>query len=282
MPSIPITSVSKERKIAYKKSQSLLIKYHCTDAYGAERTLASNNAGLLGTNGNGLKLTKKDSINYLQFLSITAKKYNLAVGLKNGLEIIPDVRPFVQFAVNEECVSARECNRYEEFLMTDGAGGKPVFHIEYPAESTLLGGIGLGEYTLGAGARAGGKVGETERKKFCAARSSMKVKESRLFQTVLKMRKLDGWVTYCTGLSATTPTTEDSEGAGGGGRFSGRGRFVVNSSDVVSMGRSVEGIDGVGMDEWTRRVAEEDGYPFAPGKGSELFISDEELMVGME
>lgn len=129
----------------------------------------------------------------------------------------------MQFAVNEECVNVGECGRYEEFLSPDndkfdggvggrggGNNGKPVFHIEYPAESTLLGGLGVGEYTLGAaGVRNGGTVGVLERTKFCAQRSLGGVGGSRLFQTVLKMRKLDGWVCYCTGVTATTPTTED-------------------------------------------------------------------------
>lgn len=71
-----------------------------------------------------------------------------------------------------------------------------------------------------------------------------------------------------------------SEG-GGGGRFGGKGGWVELSetaSTVMRKGRSVEGNDMVEMDEWMRRIAEEDGYPFAPGKGSEPFISNEELM----
>lgn len=198
------------------------------------------------------------------------------------------MKTLVQFAVNEECVNVGECGRYEEFLSPSndkfdggvwgrggGNNGKPVFHIEYPAESTLLGGLGVGEYTLGgAGVR---RVGEVERKKFCAQGSLGGVAGSRLFHTVLKMRKLDGWVCYCTGVTATTPTTEDSEG---GGRFGGRGNFVDLKGPDAAMGkgRSVESNEVVKMDEWTRRIAEEDGYPFALGKGSEQFISDEELM----
>jgi len=242
------------------------------DAYGAERAGTAGN--ILGPNGNGLRLTKRDSINYLQFLSQTAAKFSLAVGLKNGLEIIPEVRPHVQFFVNEECVTARECNRYSDVLDIDR---KPVFHIEYPAESSLLGGLGLGEYTLGAANKGTASVRASDRKKFCAGRSDMKVKESNYFQTVLKMRKLDGWVTYCTGVTATTPTTEDTSDSGGGGRFGGRGNFV---DDSVNGRMAVD--DVVEMDAWTKHVAEEDGYPFAPGKGSEQFISDEELMLGWD
>jgi hypothetical protein len=176
--------------------------------------------------------------------------------------------------VNEECVSARECDRYIDFLDRDK---KPVFHIEYPAESTLLGGIGIGEYTIGGSARGGTTLRDSDRKKFCADRSALKVKGSSYFQTALKTRKLDGWVTYCTGQTATTPTTESDQG--GGGRFSSRGNFVdLSASASANANRGVVVDDVVEMDEWTRRVAEEDGYPFAPGRGSEQFVSDEELM----
>jgi hypothetical protein len=135
----------------------------------------------------------------------------------------------------------------------------------------------LGEYTLGAANKGTASVRASDRKKYCAGRSDLKVKESNYFQTVLKMRKLDGWVTYCTGVTATTPTTEDTSDSGGGGRFGGRGNFVDDSVN----GRMVVN-DVVEMDAWTKHVAEEDGYPFAPGKGSEQFISDEELMLGWD
>ncbi|KAH6714476.1 hypothetical protein BKA61DRAFT_432965, partial [Leptodontidium sp. MPI-SDFR-AT-0119] len=52
----------------------------------------------------------------------------LAIGLKNSIDILPDVTPIIQFADNEQCAAFGECNYCGAFL----AAGKPVFHIEYP------------------------------------------------------------------------------------------------------------------------------------------------------
>lgn len=56
-----------------------------------------------------------------------AARYNMSMGLKNSLALIPKIQNYVQFAVNEECVKNKECGGYKNFL----AMGKPVFHIEY-------------------------------------------------------------------------------------------------------------------------------------------------------
>jgi hypothetical protein len=54
-------------------------------------------------NDNGLGLTKQDSINFIKFMSDEARQYNMATGLKNSMEILPNVDRYVQFAVNEQC-----------------------------------------------------------------------------------------------------------------------------------------------------------------------------------
>jgi hypothetical protein len=59
-------------------------------------------------------------------------KYNMSMGLKNAISLIPKVQNYVQFAVNEECVKSEECSGYRNFL----AKGKPVFHIEYTGATT--------------------------------------------------------------------------------------------------------------------------------------------------
>jgi len=97
------------------------------------------------------------------------------------------------------------------------------------------------------------------------------------------MRKLDGWVTYCNGSAATTPTHEVADGRGG--RFSSKYTVAEAQAGGAQSGQVVPvGTDAVEleyeMDPWTRKVAEQDGYPFAPGKGSENFISDAELEDG--
>src|SRR5262249_20311710 len=78
-------------------------------------------------NSNGLHLTANDSIAFMTFLSSTAHGYNLSIGLKNALDILPSLSGQVQFAVNEQCVQHNECSSYGPMTQ----GGKPVFHIEY-------------------------------------------------------------------------------------------------------------------------------------------------------
>lgn len=67
---------------------------------------------------------------YVNFLADEAHKVGLAIGLKNSLDIIPDVVANVQFAVNEQCNQYKECARYKPFTNL----GKAVFNIEYPSE----------------------------------------------------------------------------------------------------------------------------------------------------
>lgn len=41
-------------------------------------------------------------MDYVRFLASTAAANNLAIGLKNSVDIIPDVVDVMQFAVNEQ------------------------------------------------------------------------------------------------------------------------------------------------------------------------------------
>src|ERR1700753_3883323 len=82
-------------------------------------------------NENGLGLTQEDAVRYMSKLAAEAAKYGMSTGLKNAEEIIPSVIDFVQFAVNEECVTVDGgCGVYSGF-------GKPVYHIEYPSSHTV-------------------------------------------------------------------------------------------------------------------------------------------------
>lgn len=77
-------------------------------------------------NRNGLGLTASDQVDYLRFLADEAHARGLAVGLKNAVELIPEVVDTFDFAVNEECFRYRECAALEPFV----AAGKPVLGIE--------------------------------------------------------------------------------------------------------------------------------------------------------
>jgi hypothetical protein len=78
-------------------------------------------------NKNGLGLTKADQIDYLKFLSREARERGMAVGLKNAVELVPDLVGDFDFSVNEECFDYNECGTLKPFI----DAGKPVFQIQY-------------------------------------------------------------------------------------------------------------------------------------------------------
>lgn len=194
-------------------------------------------------------------MSFISFLSRAAYSYNLAIGLKNSLEILPDVRGIVDFAVNEECVSSRECDAYTGFTTREA---KPVFHIEYPVylRSTA--------------------ISDADRRRWCAESVPL-LGDHTLFQTVLKVRSLDGWVTYCNGSTWSTPTKEIPNS-----RFSDMRRRALEGEEPEGMPPRAKyyPADDAGFGEWLRKVAVQDGYPFPPGRGSELEIPDEALGCG--
>ncbi|KAF4636615.1 hypothetical protein G7Y89_g1480 [Cudoniella acicularis] len=79
-------------------------------------------------NSNGLSITKADSVNYLKFLADEAHSRGLAIGLKNGGDMVGDVLDVMEWQVNEQCVQYNECDKLMPFIQAN----KPVFHIEYP------------------------------------------------------------------------------------------------------------------------------------------------------
>ncbi|KAF2013349.1 carbohydrate-binding module family 1 protein [Aaosphaeria arxii CBS 175.79] len=125
-------------------------------------------------NDNGLNLRNTDLIDYMRWLQKTAAGYNMKIGLKNSLDILPTIGPIMDFAVNEQCAQLSECTAYNDFL----ASGKPVFHIEYPtplnpsqANSTYCNGPGTDGMS-----------------------------------TILKDMQLTGIAVYCDGSQVNTPT----------------------------------------------------------------------------
>ena len=79
-------------------------------------------------NDNGLDLTQDDAVDYVKFLADAAHQRGMAMGLRNGADIIDQVLDSVQFSVNEQSVQYKECDDYRPFVDAN----KPVFHIEYP------------------------------------------------------------------------------------------------------------------------------------------------------
>ena len=75
----------------------------------------------------------------------------------------------------ESCIANNECGIYEPLI----AAGKPVFQIEYPS---------------GAPGRVGAKT----------LVESCEAMEKAGFSTVIKEKRLDGWVEYCDGSVANS------------------------------------------------------------------------------
>jgi hypothetical protein len=79
------------------------------------------------TNSNGLGLTAADQLDYNEFIANAAHARNLAVGLKNDTDQIPQLIGYYEFTVNEQCFDYNECNTLTPFI----SANKPVFQIEY-------------------------------------------------------------------------------------------------------------------------------------------------------
>jgi len=177
-----------------------------------DNQILSTNA-TYGPLGKAVKFSENDSVKYLKFMADEAAKYGMSTGLKNSLSIIPKVKSFVQFAVNEECAKVKECQEYKELLTQK----KPVFHIEYTSTSG----------SNAATTRTTYKDPNGATKKYC---NPLREAVSR-FSTIIKAGEtLSNQYLYCDGKPAGfTPmasfTDKDKKGRG-------RGNFVdLESSD---------------------------------------------------
>jgi len=79
------------------------------------------------SNDNGFALTSDDQVNYNQAIAAEAHNRGLLVGLKNALDIIPQLVDDFDFAVNEECLQFEECDKYGPFVLQS----KAVFAVDY-------------------------------------------------------------------------------------------------------------------------------------------------------
>lgn len=81
--------------------------------------------------GGGFNLGTTDAINYVTWLATQAHNRGLAIGLKNGGDIVSDVIDNVDWELNEQCQQYSECDSFTDFITAN----KPVFHIEYPSSA---------------------------------------------------------------------------------------------------------------------------------------------------
>lgn len=79
------------------------------------------------SNSTGFPLTEADQLDYNRFLATEAHARGLSVGLKNALDLVPQLVGDFDWALNEECLSYNECSALAPFINAN----KAVFHVEY-------------------------------------------------------------------------------------------------------------------------------------------------------
>lgn len=78
-------------------------------------------------NRNGLGLREADQLDYNRWLSRQAHGRDLAIALKNAVELVPALVDDFDFALNESCYAYKECDAYRHFRRQN----KAVFIAEY-------------------------------------------------------------------------------------------------------------------------------------------------------
>ena len=78
-------------------------------------------------NATGFPLSRADQLDYDGFLAAEAHARRLSVGLKNAVGLVDALHARFDWALNEECLSYRECATLRPFV----DDGKAVFHVEY-------------------------------------------------------------------------------------------------------------------------------------------------------
>jgi len=79
------------------------------------------------TTATGFPLTEADALAYQRALIGMAHDRGLGIGLKNTMDLIPELADEIDFAVNEQCQQYNECDTYAPLIALD----KPVFNVEY-------------------------------------------------------------------------------------------------------------------------------------------------------
>lgn len=86
------------------------------------------------SNANGLRLSAAEQIDYNRWLSQQAHGLDLAIALKNAVELVATLVDDFDFALNESCYTYKECDAYRLFRQQ----GKAVFIAEYRAYNASM------------------------------------------------------------------------------------------------------------------------------------------------
>lgn len=82
------------------------------------------------SNDSGFPLSANDQLAYNIWLASEAHKRGLSIGLKNDLDQVPELLPYFDWALNEQCFQYDECDTLLPFVQA----GKAVFGVEYEGE----------------------------------------------------------------------------------------------------------------------------------------------------
>ena len=82
-------------------------------------------------NKTGLTISSDTQLLFDTALANLAHSKGLTVGLKNDLGQASDLKPYFDFAINEQCFQFKECNFPAPGLPDWTASGKAVFNVEY-------------------------------------------------------------------------------------------------------------------------------------------------------
>jgi Glycoside-hydrolase family GH114 len=80
------------------------------------------------SNRTGLTITPDTQLLFNTALANLAHSKGLTVALKNDVEQIPDLAPYFDYAINEQCEQYSECGNYTTYFTSQS---KAVFQVEY-------------------------------------------------------------------------------------------------------------------------------------------------------
>ncbi len=94
---------------------------------GCDGVELDNVDGWIPSADSGFSFTLDDQKQFVKVLANEAHKRNLAVALKNNVELIVELADYFDLVINEECFQYNECEGYRPMI----ENGKPVFNAEY-------------------------------------------------------------------------------------------------------------------------------------------------------
>ena len=80
-------------------------------------------------NASGFELSAQEQLEFNIWLASQAHLRQLSVGLKNDVDQLEELVQHFDWALNEECFTYNECNKYSPFIQAN----KAVLHVEYAA-----------------------------------------------------------------------------------------------------------------------------------------------------